>query len=75
WILNDQELLLAINTAYASPRSAWVTIDDGVHQVVRTLTCLYSTSPVQIGQETTVEARNGKAVVLTLPAGGLVIYE
>ncbi|MDR4489050.1 MAG: alpha-amylase family glycosyl hydrolase [Nitrospirales bacterium] len=74
-IFNDQEILLAINTDYASPRSAWVTIDDGLHQVGRTLTCLYSTSPVQIGQETTVEARNGKAVVLTLPAGGLVIYE
>ena len=35
----------------------------------------YSTHAGQIGQETTVESRNGKAVVCTLPAGGYVIYE
>jgi glycosidase len=74
-IFNDQELLLAINTDYASPRSAWVTIDDGLHQAGQTLTCLYSTNAGQIGQEATIESRNGKAVVLTLPPGGFVIYE
>ena len=74
-IFNDHEILLAINTDFASPRSAWVTIDDGLHQAGDTFTCLFSTNAVQIGQETTIEARNGKAVVLTLPAGGLVIYE
>jgi glycosidase len=73
-IFNDQEILLAMNTDYAAPRSAWVTIDDGLHQIGQTLTCLYSTNAGQIGQETTVESRNGKAVVLTLPAGGFVIY-
>ncbi len=74
-IFNDQEILLAMNTDYAAPRSAWVTVDDGLHQVGHTLTCLFSTNAGQIGQETTVESRNGKAVVLTLPAGGFVIYE
>ncbi|MFZ1745352.1 MAG: alpha-amylase family glycosyl hydrolase [Nitrospirales bacterium] len=74
-IFNDQEILLAMNTDYAAPRSAWVTVDDGLHQAGHTLTCLYSTNAGQIGQETTVESRNGKAVVLTLPAGGFVIYE
>jgi hypothetical protein len=74
-IFNDQEILLAMNTDYAEPRSAWVTVDDGLHQAGQTLTCLYSTNAGQIGQETTVESRNGKAVVLTLPAGGFVIYE
>ncbi|MDR4487046.1 MAG: hypothetical protein R3B83_05920 [Nitrospirales bacterium] len=69
-----QEILLAINTDYASPRSAWVTIDDGLHHWLNPDLSLFHKS-VQIGQETTVEARNGKAVVLTLPAGGLVIYE
>ena len=37
-IFNDQEILLAINTDYAAPRSAWVTIDDGLHQAGQTLT-------------------------------------
>jgi len=74
-IFNDQEILLAMNTDYAAPRSAWVTVDDGLHHTGHTLTCLYSTNAGQIGQETTVESRNGKAVVLTLPAGGFVIYE
>jgi hypothetical protein len=74
-IFDDREILLAMNTDYASPRSAWVTIDDGLHQTGQTLTCLYSTDSGQIGQEVTVESRNGKAVVLTLPPGGLVIYE
>ncbi|GJL66849.1 MAG: alpha-amylase [Nitrospirales bacterium] len=73
-IFNDQEILLAMNTDYAAPRSAWVTVDDGLHQAGHTLTCLYSTNAGQIGQETTLESRNGKAVVLTLPAGGFVIY-
>ncbi|MDH5700950.1 MAG: alpha-amylase family glycosyl hydrolase, partial [Nitrospirota bacterium] len=73
-IFNDQEILLAMNTDYSAPRSAWVTIDDGLHHAGQALTCLYSTNAGQIGQETTVESRNGKAVVLTLPAGGFVIY-
>ena len=31
--------------------------------------------PAEIGQTTIVEARNGKAVRLTLPAAGFVVYE
>jgi hypothetical protein len=39
------------------------------------LTCIYSTDSKQVGLDTKVELRNGKAVLLTVPAAGFVIYE
>jgi glycosidase len=74
-ILDDSEIVLAINTDPHSIRTAWVTIDDGLHRVGDTLTCLYSTDPAEIGGSTRVEARNGKSVLLTLPPAGFVAYE
>jgi glycosidase len=73
-IFNDREVLLAVNTDAGSPRTAWVTIDDGLHAAGGTLTCLYSTSGSQIGSTAGVEARNGKAVQLTVPAAGFVAF-
>lgn len=74
-IFNDQEMLLAINTDYDQPRTAWVTIDNDLHKAGDVLKCIYSTDAAQIGQSVTVEARNGKAVLLTVPAAGFVIFE
>ncbi|MFN0086713.1 MAG: alpha-amylase family glycosyl hydrolase [Blastocatellia bacterium] len=74
-IFNDREILLAINTDPDEPRTAWVTIEDELHAVNQPLTCLYSTDPAMIGQSVPVEARNGKAVRLTVPAAGFVIFE
>ncbi len=74
-IFNGKEVLLAINTNYSQASSAWVTIDDTLHQDGELLTCIYSTDSRQVGQETKVEPRNGKAVLLTVPAAGFVIYE
>jgi len=74
-IFDEAEIVLALNTDPHVPRSAWVTIDDGLHRAGDVLRCLYSTDPAQIGRTVTVEARNGKAVELTLPAAGFVIYE
>jgi glycosidase len=74
-IFNDEEILLAINTDYDQARTAWVTLDDGLHRVGERLKCVYSTDAGQVGQEVEVEARNGKAVRLTVPAAGMVIYE
>jgi glycosidase len=73
-IFNDQEMLLAINTDYDHPTTAWVTIDNGLHQTGDQLRCLYSTDATQVGQRLTVEARNGKAVSVTVPAAGFVIF-
>ncbi len=51
-----------------------MTIDDDLHRAGDKLRCLYSTDPGQIDTAITVEARNGKAVLLTVPAAGFVIY-
>jgi hypothetical protein len=74
-ILDLHEVLCAINTDSHNPRTAWVTIDNGLHAVNSRLRCLYSTAAGEIGDTIAVEARNGKAVRLTVPAAGFVIYE
>ena len=75
-IFNNHEIVLAINTDVDQLRTAWVTIDNDLHgDNSKFLTCIYSTDPLQIGSEVKIEARNGKAVRLTVPPGGFVIYE
>jgi glycosidase len=74
-IFVDEELVLAINTDPDAPATAWVTIDDGLHAAGDTLRCVYSTDAGQIGATAAVEARNGKAVRLTLPPAGFAVYE
>lgn len=74
-IFNNQEVLLAINTDYFQPRTAWITIDNGLHNAGDELHCIYSTDKEQLAQRVTVEARNGKAVLLTVPAAGFIIFE
>lgn len=74
-ILDRSEIVCAVNTDANDARTAWVTIDDDLHRAGEHLTCLYSTDPAQIGATVEVEARNGKAVSLTVPAAGFVIYE
>jgi len=73
-IFNGKEILLAINTDYDHPTTAWATLDNELHQPGDILTCIYSTDAVQIGRTVTVAARNGKAVLITVPAAGLVIF-
>jgi hypothetical protein len=68
-------MVLAINTDYDQPRTAWVTVDNELHQGGDVLQCIYSTDAAQIGRSVTVEARNGKAVLITVPAAGFVIFE
>jgi hypothetical protein len=74
-IFNGKEVLLAINTDYDQSKTAWVTIDNELHQSGDVLQCLYSTDAAQVGQSVTVEARNGKAVLVNVPAAGFVIFE
>ena len=73
-IFNDNELLCAINTDPDQDRTAFVTIDNDLHAAGDRLTCLYSTRPAEIGRTLLVEARNGKAVSLTVPPAGFVVY-
>ena len=74
-VFNNQEMLLSINTDYHQPRTAWVTIDDRLHEVGDKLKCIYSTDTDQVGTAVEVKTKNGKSVLLTVPAAGFVIYE
>jgi glycosidase len=74
-IFDETEVLVAINTDPDGPRTAWVTIDDGLHRAGDSLRCLYSTASADIGNAIPIEARNGKAVRLSVPPGGFVVYE
>jgi hypothetical protein len=77
-LFDNQELLLAINTDADNPRHAWVTVDHALHEDLDgpagQFTCLYSTDPAQRGTPVAIEPRNGRAVHLTVPAAGFVIY-
>ena len=73
-LFNRQEIVCAINTDPDNEQTAWVTIDNELHRPGTHLTCLYSTLPAQMQSTTRVEVRNGRAILLTVPAGGFVIY-
>lgn len=73
-IFNNQEVLLAINTDYNNPKTAWVTIDNNLNQSGSELVCTYSTNKSDIGKKLTVHDKNGKSVYLTVPTAGFVIY-
>jgi glycosidase len=74
-LFDTSEVVCAINTDPDDAISAWVTIDGLLQRDGETLTCLYSTDPTQIGSAVPVEARNGRAILLYVPAAGFVIYE
>ncbi len=74
-VLDAQEIVVAINTDYNETRTAWVTIDNRLHEAGATLRCLYSSDASAIGSTVEVEGRNGKAVKVSVPAAGCVIYK
>jgi glycosidase len=74
-LFDDRELVLAINTDADNSHTAWVTIDDSLHRVGDRLTCIFATDSALVGQIANVEARNGKAVRITVPAAGFIVYE
>ena len=73
-LFDSREILLAVNTDADSKREAWVTIDATLHAEPGALTCLYSTDAAQVGATTPIEACNGRAVRIAVPAGGFVAY-
>ncbi|MGB7289077.1 MAG: hypothetical protein WBC62_03135 [Candidatus Macondimonas sp.] len=60
---------MAINTDADNNRESWVTIAQARMLEHGALTCLYSTEAVQVGTTTAIEARNGRAVRVAVPAG------
>jgi glycosidase len=73
---DDQELVLAINTDPDQGTTIWVDLDPDVYPAGKTITCLYATSADQIGQQLTVQAiGERRAIHLTVPGAGFVVYE
>lgn len=73
-ILDTREVLVVTNTDPASSKTAWVTVDHGLHPPTSQLTCRYSTDSGQIGATLSVQPQNGSAVEVTLPPGGFAIW-
>ena len=71
----EEEVLLAVNTDPDGATAPWVTIDNELHRAGEKLSCLYSTDSTEIGRTVSTEIRNGKAVRISVPAGGFVIYK
>ncbi len=80
----DPEILVAVNVDTASARTAWVTVDAGrIRPPGSRFTCLHAFDPAAAaaGNPTplfaplVIEDRNGKAVQVTLPAGGVAVFE
>ncbi|GGM12407.1 alpha-amylase family glycosyl hydrolase [Dactylosporangium sucinum] len=74
-IFADHEVLVAVNTDPAAERTAWVTVDDDLHDPGDALTCRYHSDQRLEGTFTRVERRNGKSVQITVPPAGVVMYE
>jgi hypothetical protein len=73
-ILDNHEVLCAVNTDPDHATTAWVTLDNFLHTAGDALSCIFSTDAVMVGTTANVEARNGKAVRLTVPRAGFVVY-
>ncbi|TLU92409.1 hypothetical protein [Dyadobacter sediminis] len=72
-IHNEKEILFAVNLNPEKEAVAYVTIDVALHAVDSRMRNRYAsaTCPAELN----VEVRNGKAIRLTIPAYGFVIYE
>jgi hypothetical protein len=73
-ILDDREVLCAVNTDPDGPHSAFVTVDSGLLPPGRSLALRYASAKDQ-ADRVAVESRAGRAAVqLTLPAGMVAVY-
>jgi glycosidase len=73
-ILSNREVLCAVNTDPDRAITAWVTIENSLHNTGDLLTCIFSTDKTMVNKTVMVQARNGKAVQLTVPPAGFVVY-
>lgn len=71
-LLNDEEVVCAVNTDVATERTAWVTVDAQIHSRTTTFDYVYSSDGVARAPAP-VESRNGRAVLVTVPAAGFVV--
>jgi hypothetical protein len=73
-IFADSEFVCAVNTDPGQPITAWVTLDHGLNPPGTSMECLLSTDGGAKGSAVIVEAKNGSAIRITVPAAGFVVY-
>ncbi|WP_158547898.1 hypothetical protein [Dyadobacter luteus] len=71
-IMGETEVLCVINLNRNEPFSVYVTLDNELHPTGSKMTSLNTSAGFP--QELNVEDRNGKAIRVTVPARGLVMY-
>lgn len=71
-ILDDKEILCAVNPDQNESASIYITIDKNMHPAEGRIYCIHGTNDCP--KEVNVEVRNGKSVRLFIPAGELVCY-
>jgi glycosidase len=71
-IMDTQEYLVAFSNDLQNDLAVWVTIDGQLNQVGDRYKCIYSSAGALA--DIKVEARNDKAVRVSIPKGGFVIY-
>ncbi|MQM32857.1 MAG: alpha-amylase [Candidatus Accumulibacter phosphatis] len=75
-LFDGEEVLCAINTDSVQARTVWSVIDHDLHRPGEHFRCAYSTDAAEVGTQLPVEDRGPtRAVRLTVPAAGFVIYE
>ena len=74
-ILDELEIVAAINTDFVNELNVWVTVDNDLNKTGKQYECIYSVDSNQLTTVTTVEARNGKAIQIKVPPAGFVLYE
>jgi glycosidase len=70
----DREIVCAMNTDTEQELSVWVTVDNALSQDGQRFRCLLSTHSEMEGEQSRVEARNGKAIRIRVPAAGFVVF-
>lgn len=73
-IFADREVLCAINTDAGRELTVYATIDHHLNPPGTEMECLLSMDSTSVGHRTAVEARNGSALRITLPAGRVAAY-
>ncbi len=76
-LLADREVLCVLNTDTAQAHAAWVTIDAVLHHAGDRLRLLHAVAPdpaAAFPVAVPVQARNGMAALIELPAGGFAAY-
>lgn len=72
-IMDSEEMLMVFSNDYGRVLSVWITVDNALNQTGDTFKCLYC-SGGELGN-VAVEARNGKAVRISLPPGAFAVFK